>query len=385
MGAPSSDQQGLMLIFRLVRHEQARSRADLSRLTGLSRSTVSARVDTLIRRGLLTEDGEGVSTGGRRPQRLRIVPGQMHVIAIHVRRHHTRVLVTDGSARPVRDHRVEGGVLAGPDRVLAAVTEVVRRHASPPVVIGAACIAVPGPVTSERGILGAPARMAGWAGADLAAMTQEQLGVETLVENDANALAVGASLRLPSAQRNLLAVFAGQGIGCGLVINGELFRGSTGLAGEIGHATVMGAPPIACSCGHQGCLDAVASGAALVVEARQRGLAVAGKSDLIALAADGDPTATNLLRVAGERVGAVLASMVSFFNPGGVLVAGALARSTVFFSSVTGALYAHALSGATEQLEVSRTLDESALTAVGAAEIALRHAYREPGAHHLMG
>lgn len=357
----------------LIRSGAARSRADVARLAGISASTASSRVDTLIRRGVVHEEGIGPSTGGRRPRQLSVQPSLGTVAAIDLGTDAAHLAVADASGRLLQHVAVPVRLEDGPRSVLGDLAGELDslRHASelPPLL--AVTIGVPGPVGLDRDSVVAAARLPGWNGIDLRDLGQAAFGVVTVVENDANLVALGESILRGPAVGNLVAVKVGTGIGCGVVARDQLYRGATGMAGDISHTTVLGAPPIPCSCGRTGCLDVVASGSALLLALREAGVEVDTDADLLRLVRDAHPLATRLLREAGERVGVVLATVVSFFNPSTLVLAGHVTSAAPFVSAVTATIHASCLPATTAGLQIAVSDDSTEAALRGAVRIAL--------------
>jgi predicted NBD/HSP70 family sugar kinase len=327
-------------IFALVRDGQAESRADLARITGLAPSTITLRIDELIRSGYLTEVEGGVSKGGRRPRRLS-VPRDGRVIAgVDLGTQHASLVLVDLSGSEVLSRRILVDIRRSPEEVLRDIhrelLELVAEAGGGELVgIG---LAVPGPVGTEGRVI-SPSRMPGWNGLDPAAVLGEIAGVHVRTENDANALAIGEFVASGRRDRHMIVVKAGSSIGSGIIADGRLYRGARGMAGDVSHTAVSEAPHVICSCGRVGCLDAVAGGKAIVTALAASGIPVHDVADVAALARDANPLATRLLREAGVRVGSVLATLVGFFNPDRVVLAGALSAVDVFVAGVRSSVY----------------------------------------------
>jgi predicted NBD/HSP70 family sugar kinase len=358
-------------VLDLVRAGAAASRADVARVTGMSPSTASARVDGLVRRGLLVEqETVGEARAGRRPRRLSLAPGLGTVACIDLGVDHAVLHVDDlaGGARARLD--VDVDIATGPetvlDRLVGPLGELLAGR--PP--LQAVCLGVPGPVGAGRDRVVAPARMPGWNGADAAALAQDRLGVPVVVENDANLIALGENGRRAEPHGDLVVASVDAGIGCGFIVGGHLYRGADGMAGDISHTAVAGGPDLPCSCGRSGCLDVVASGSALVAQLQRDGGRASTPAELVALAHDGDPLATRLLREAGQRVGNVLATVVSFLNPTDLVLTGPLADAPAFLSAVRSSVYDACLPATTASLEVSSIPDTAAATAHGGLSLA---------------
>lgn len=358
-------------VLELVRTGTAASRADVARVSGMSPSTASARVDALVRRGLLVEhEATGEARAGRRPRRLALAPGLGSVACVDLGVDHAVLHVDDlaGGARARLD--VDVDIAAGPEAVLDRLVAPLAGllDARPP--LQAVCLGVPGPVGAGRDRVVAPARMPGWNGADAAALAQERLGVPVVVENDANLIALGENERRAEPHGDLVVASVDAGIGCGFIVGGRLYRGADGMAGDISHTVVPGGPDVPCSCGRSGCLDVVASGSALVAQLRRDGGSATTPAELVGLAHDGDPLATRLLRDAGQRVGNVLATVVSFLNPTDLVLTGPLADAPAFLSAVRSSVYDACLPATTASLEVSSIPDTAVATARGGLTLA---------------
>jgi predicted NBD/HSP70 family sugar kinase len=194
--------------------------------------------------------------------------------------------------------------------------------------------------------------MPGWNGVDVAELMASIAGVPARVENDANAMAVGEYIVSGRSVGDLVLVKAGSSIGTGVLAAGVLHRGFRGMAGDVSHTAVADAPPVLCSCGRLGCLDAVAGGAAIVRSLREAGVEVDDTAGVVALARDAHPLATKLLREAGARTGAVLANVVNFFNPQRLVLGGGLSAADAFTAGVRSSVYDLCLPISTDGLEI---------------------------------
>jgi predicted NBD/HSP70 family sugar kinase len=209
--------------------------------------------------------------------------------------------------------------------------------------------------------------MPGWDGYPVRDVVARELGCPALLDNDVNLMAVGEQhAGVARNARDFLFVKIGTGIGCGVVVGGELFRGVDGCAGDIGHIRVADEGPV-CACGNVGCLEVFAGGAALARDATA--VAREGRSPMLAAmlaergslgaedigraATQGDPEAVALLRSSGQRIGHVLASLVSFFNPGLIVIGGRVASlGHSLLAEIRGVTYRRSLPLATGKLPI---------------------------------
>ena len=362
------------VLFQLVREGQASSRADLARLTGLARSTVSQRVDALLRLGLLVEQGGGTSTGGRPPTRLAFDAASGVVLCADLGATHCRVAVSDLECTVLAEHPAEMNIASGPDVVLAWLqdrfAELLAEAGRSAADVRGIGIGVPGPVEFAVGRSVSPPIMPGWDGVPIpAAFADAYPGVPVLVDNDVNVMALGeywTSWR----QRidDLLFVKVATGIGCGIVAGGVIHRGADGTAGDLGHVQIPDAGDVVCRCGNVGCVEAVASGGALARQLQAQGIDASDTRDVVALVRAGNQQALTLVRQAGRLVGEVLAGAVNFFNPSVIVIGGDLAEAhEQFFAGVREVVYRRSTALATQHLDVARSRLDDRAGVVGCA------------------
>jgi predicted NBD/HSP70 family sugar kinase len=369
----------LRLVLDLIRSGAAASRADVARLTGISRSTASARVDPLIRRGLVREECHASSErSGRPPRRLSLAPGLGTVLAITVGHAETRVRLADATGTVLDAATISLPLVAGHAALLDAVTAWlgVRRGGTPPLL--AACIGVPGPVGPGRDAVVDAAHMRGWSGLEVRRLATLRLGVPVAVENDANLLALGEHTRQGGDGGELVVIKIAEGIGCGVVLDGKLYRGAGGIAGDIGHVTVPDAPPLPCPCGRTGCLEVVATQSALLGRLHDAGVDVADMRAMSRRAREGHPLAADLLHRAGRQVGRALATVIGFVNPSTVMLAGDICLDDAFAAAVTSTIRSACLSATTAALTITLSdgVEDSELR--GATLLALDAAFAAP-------
>jgi predicted NBD/HSP70 family sugar kinase len=391
------DASQLGMLLSLLAAGDAATRTDLARLTGLARSTVSQRVDALLRIGLLTEIGDGPSTGGRRPLLLALKPGVGVVLGADIGATHCRLAVADLAGHISAELGEPLEVSAGPEPVLSRVLEGFRRLLAEVghevADVRAIGIGVPGPVEFATGMVVQPPIMPGWHGLAIPRWFREQMvPAPVLVDNDVNVMALGEYLSRGSGGEHLLFVKVSTGIGCGIISHGTVHRGADGAAGDIGHVHVAEQDETLCACGNTGCLEAVASGSAVARLLRQEGLQVRTARDVVELAEGGDARAVRGVRVAGEQIGAVLASLVNFYNPSVIILGGALAQlRDDLTAGIRSVVYQRALPLATRRLTIETSALGHRAGVIGAVGLAAQHA-RSPaamsqliGGHHSPG
>ncbi|MFD0007759.1 ROK family protein [Streptomyces sp. NPDC127178] len=375
-------------LLELVRSGRAVTRGALQQATGLSRATVGQRLDRLFRAGWLREGAGGPvdsPLGGRPSITLEFDDAHAVVLAADLETRHARAAVLSLSGEILAEHTGTLVIEDGPDVVLgelghwfAELLEKTGRRADE---VGGIGLAVPGPVDSGTGRVVQPPIMPGWDGYDitgrLAGAFAEATGaapVPVLVDNDANLMAYGEQRTgFPDCSAFVL-VKVSTGIGAGVVVDGSIYRGIDGGAGDIGHIRVPAGADALCRCGSYGCLAAVASGGAVARRLAGTGVPAASGSDVRDVLASGHPGAAALAREAGRQVGDVLATVVTLLNPGVLMIAGDLA-GTPFLTGVRELLYQRALPRSTAHLNVvtSRLGERAGL--VGAGALVVEHLY----------
>ena len=351
-------------VLHLIRSGRAATRGDVLDATGLSRMTVAQRIDALLGAGLVVENGPDRATGGRRPMRLEFNSGHSFILAATVDTRHTWTAVTDLGGRVLLEDRVDVAVADGPERTLQAITasarELMERGGIAQGAVSGFGISVPGPVDPETGRPSQPPIMPGWDAYPIPDHLGGEFSVPVLVANDADAAALGEhSVGFPTS-RALCLVKVSTGIGTGIIINGKVYRGVDGGAGDIGHVRLAHHTDALCQCGARGCLAAVASGRAVARELTEIGVPASSGRDVQELLARGDVDAARLTQQAGRTIGEVMATVVCLLNPGVVLIAGALA-SAPLLTGVRETLYPLSLPRATRHLTMQlATLGEHA-------------------------
>lgn len=366
-------------VLELIRRGEVRTRSEILEHTGLSRMTVSHRVDALLDAGLLLERPNPTATGGRRARTLQFNTAHARVAVATVNTTHLRTALTDLGGRVLDDDHLDIDLTTGPDPTLAAVARSWRDLLAgagggegPPSGLG---ISLPGPVDPSTGRPSQPPLMPRWDAFPIAEHLGAAIpGVPVLCANDADAAAVGEHALGHPRARALCLVKVDTGIGSGIVIDGRPYPGSDGGSGDIGHIRLGDWPAAACQCGASGCLAAVASGRAIARELTRLGVPARTGRDVGALLAAGNTDAVRLTQQAGRRIGAVLATMVSVLNPDVVVVGGALA-SAPLLAGIRETLYRLTLPRATRHLtlELGTLGDDAAVT--GLARMVVERQY----------
>jgi len=318
------------------------SRVELSRIMGITRAAVTTIVNQLQADGIVTEV-EAHFPSGRKPIVLEINPERSRVVGIDMGATHITLLLTDSAAHVLNELEIPFDVNQGPRLSLAALekamTELLEKVGLTLQDIHAVGLGVPGPIVENAGMVLGPPIMPGWDGYPIRDHLQEKWGVPLAIGNDAELGAVGEwAYGAGRGVRNLAYIKVGTGVGSGLLLDGQVYRGTTGCAGEIGHITLNESGPI-CTCGNRGCLEALAGGWAIASRGRAAAksktrtllsemgeISTLSALDVIEAARQGDLVAQQIVSEAGGHLGTAIASLVNLFNPSMVVVGGKISQ-----------------------------------------------------------
>jgi predicted NBD/HSP70 family sugar kinase len=341
-------------VLELIRHGRATTRGDVLEITGLSRMTISQRLDALLAAGMIVEGQTSAATGGRRRRSLAFNTVQSHVLVVAIDTTHTRVALTDLGGAILIEDSIDVSVTAGPsevlDRIVVAMGTVLGKSGLDAEDLCGMGVSLPGPVDPQSGHPSQPPMLPGWDAYPVAEHLEPAVpGVPVLTANDADAAAMGEYAAAYGHVKSLCLVKVSTGIGTGIVIDGRSYSGVDGGAGDIGHVRVSPRSDDLCQCGMHGCLAAVASGRAVAAQLRSLGFEASSGRDVKTLLQAGSPDAARLTQAAGKRIGEVLATVVCLLNPEVVLVDGALA-SAPLLAGMRETLYRLALPRATRHM-----------------------------------
>ncbi len=390
LGASAIRAQHSRLILNLLWGEHEISRADLARRTGLSRSTVSAIVHDLLETGLVKEARAGKSSGGRKPIILQFQDQACCTLGVELGATHISCVLTDLRCKilaswskpvPVRDQpkvaleaMVEG---------LKAVQQEAGFTTEQAVGIG---VAVPSPVDRERPGELLPLVVPKWEGYNIIESMQKHFDLPVFVDNDANLGALGELWwGIGTDAKDIAYIKVATGIGAGLIVEGRIFRGSSCIAGEIGHTAIDVDGP-ECICGLNGCLTTIIGTPALLARAKDK-LQDAGSSlpppanidELVDLALAGDETAIELVKYAGGQLGIGVANLLNLLNPKAVVLGGGIVRAgDLLLDTVRKTINGLSLADSISNADIRPTALNEWGIAVGASTLVLETALESP-------
>jgi predicted NBD/HSP70 family sugar kinase len=371
-----------------LRERGLASRAELARITGLSRSTISTIVGDLVDAGLAGErDGQpaGETHAGRPPVMVALNGSAGLAVGIDFGHRHLRVAVSDLSHTVLAetwceldvDHSADQGLSKAAqfvDQVLAEAGGERER------VIGAG-MGLPAPIDRATGSVQASSILPGWVGVDAGLEANNRLGLAVEVENDAN---LGALAELvwgaAKGKSEVAYIKVATGIGAGLISGGRLQHGVGGTAGEIGHTLLAEGGPV-CRCGNRGCLETLASArsiADLLSASRREEIS---SRRLLELSAGGDAAAQRLIGDAGRAIGIAVANLCNILNPECVIVGGELsAAGEVLLEPLREVVRRNAIPSAVEDLEIVAGVLGERAEMLGALALVMHESERFAGA-----
>ncbi len=337
-------ESNLSSVLRLIHSQSPVSRAQLAVLTGLNKSTISSLVEELLAQNLIHEAGNNIGAAGRPATWLEINPQAGLIIGVELGVDFVSVAVTDIMSNIIWRRKEDANPTEGQDKMLDQTLRIVKEAMSVNKKKGSRFLglglATPGTVDLNKGLLIFAPNLH-WHNVPFQKIFYEQTKLNIFIENDSNAAAVAEHLFGTARQsQDFLFVFAGVGIGGGLFLNGKLYRGNNGYAGEIGHSPIMAEPSqTVCHCGNRGCWETYANQYSIIQRIQAR-LEVKRSSiipklmaeqnaplsiPLIKQAADsGDQEAIDSFVEAGHAMGQGFAGLINIFNPEKIILGGPL-------------------------------------------------------------
>ena len=351
------------LVLKTIFDHDSISRAEIARITSLTRTTVSEIVADLLEEDLVSEIGVGASLGGKSPVLLSLVEDSRYLIGLDLARNQFRGAIVNlrGKIRELVTLPVNG---KNGDEALVMVYEILDRLMQSPwlPLIGIG-IGTPGLVNITEGVVMNAVNL-DWKDLPLARLVEARYHLPVNILNDSQAAAMGEYTygRSHSSDSNLIVINARHGIGAGIIINSRLFQGDGGCAGEIGHVVVVPEGGQPCRCGNHGCLETVASTQALIKRVQSLGSQSAPTQfpkssqeitlDTIEQAyISGDPLARQAVLETGRYLGMAISSLVGTLNIQKIVLAGDMTRF--------GRPWLEAIQGMISQTSLSRMAQET--------------------------
>jgi glucokinase-like ROK family protein len=387
-----SSQSELGLLRKIHAHQKV-SRIELAKQTGSSAASITAIAQRLLSKGIIVESGQGSTHFGRKPVLLSVRDDTAYLVGVDLGSYFLRVLVTDVNGHVIHKMQTETHLTQGRDRVLKRTFEAIHRAMAESGVpkrgikgIGMGHSAV---IDSQRGLvvsLPRPGQMLEWKNVPLTEMLEEEFELPCLLEDSVKAIAIAErNFGLGKTLHDFVYIDVGMGIGAGIFVGGNLYRGTGGSAGEFGHMTIDERGPLCC-CGSNGCLEAMASGSAIIqavrsaiekgVDSKVRELAK-GNLDQITVehiaqaASQNDALAFRILDEAISHIGVALADVVNLLNPSVVIFGGGVFRSApqLLLETLKRPLKQRALEKSANEVQLQGSALGSEAGALGAARL----------------
>jgi predicted NBD/HSP70 family sugar kinase len=324
------------IVLNYVREREPISRAEIARETNLQRSTISAIVEALKAEGLVEEVGEGESTGGRRPTLLKLRTKEAIAIGVAITPTCTTVATSDLAGRVIEQR----AFLTDPDadKTLTLVIALIREFTRRKGLIEAVGVSLPGLVDPSSGTA-VYIPYFKWRDIPVSQVISAAVGLPVVIDNDANAVAL-AELWFGrpevSEARDFIMVLVAEGVGTGIIFDGQIYRGQSGAAGEFGHMVIGRNAPVPCSCGNYDCWEAFSSERATIARyLKLTGIAAPALTfkELVDRALNGEADAKTALIETAHCLGVGISNLVVGFSPAAVVVGGEIARAWSFIES----------------------------------------------------
>lgn len=337
---------------------------------GISLPTVNTLLTSLLKSGQIVKRGQGESQGGRKPDLYALASGSFYILSLDISKFKVRAAIYDTSHQAVTDITSVKITLNNEEDTLEAIMEfidlTIENSGLPKSSIIAIGISMPGLIDSEQGVNYTYLNMGE---RSLKDRLEQHFEKKVFIENDARAMTL-AEFKFGQKHnyKNVLGVFVGWGIGLGIIIEGKLYRGGAGFAGELGHSPLFESRGITCSCGKNGCLEAVASGTAIVRKAEEAikmdGTSILSRivrksneavepAHVVEAALAGDQRAITIISNAGMDLGQGISILIQLLNPDLIIIGGSVAEANHYLlTPIQQALNLYSMAKSREKSEL---------------------------------
>jgi predicted NBD/HSP70 family sugar kinase len=374
-------------VLNTIKMEGSIARSEIARMTGLSPATITGISADLIAEGLVFEKSAGDSNGGRPPIMLALNSTGRYAIGIKLAEKSVTGVLTDLEAtilqreiNPLQGHRIDKAL----DVITQTVETLIRTSGIERELILGVGVGAAGIMNKERGVL-RYSPILGWRDVAIVDLLKSRLNYPVFIDNDVNTFTLTEKwFDVDKEIKNFLTVTVGRGVGLGIVVNDQIYRGAHGGGGEFGHTVIDPDGPL-CECGKRGCLEAYVSDPALLRVARERGVLgddqkpISDIRDLIHIAEADDLLARDVLAQAGEMLGRGLANLINVFSPDLIVISGEGVRSGDFlFNPMRSAILRYVMPGLMQDTKIQIDTWEDDAWARGAAGLVLQHLFAPP-------
>lgn len=384
------------ILLEIIVEKTSCSKSDLVSYSGLPYSSVTSSVNALLDRGIITRLPNSDYSGGRRSALYGLNGKEGLILGADIGSTSIDLLVTDYFGQQLVRYSEPALVSLGPEKILNLVINLfsdllVQNDLSNKKILGLG-IGLPGPVDFSTGMAVSPPIMPGWDKFPITQFIEERLpGVMVIVDNDVNIMGIGERRAgVGFGIDNFIFVKIGTGIGAAVFVDGKIYRGADGCAGDIGHICVDRNGPI-CKCGNVGCLESIAGGGALAVQAKlaaEEGKSIILKKyydekagqllaeDIGNSAKQGDMFSVELIKQTGRLIGEVLAGLVNFANPNMIIIGGGVSNfGDMLLSNVRQAILERSLPLATNRLSIVLSSIPNDAGVIGAISLIQKYSF----------
>lgn len=368
------------LILNTIDKHAPISRQDTARLTKIRPATVTGYIEDFIKGGFVTEIGPGRSTGGRRPILLQLNPQAGFAVGVYIVDTRIMAVIVNLKGELITQTSSKFSISKGKKAFMAAVLETIgevieKSELNKSKIIGIG-LGIPGLVDNEKGISVFCVLYSWWADIHFKEIVEKNFAIPTLIENDTRVLTLGEKwFGKGKKTESFFYLDVSKGIAIGAFLNGSLYNGVGNSAGELGHTVIDKKGPL-CNCGNHGCLEALASTAAIEKKMKQMRKQTTKPpvkfSAIVKAANTGDKTAITVLSQAGNYLGIAVANVVNLFNPGLIIIGGSIAQAEdLVLAPLKETFKSYALTKPSNEVDIHLTdLGESA-GAMGATTLVL--------------
>jgi len=364
----------LSKIFKAIHKQGPVSRIVLAEITGYSAGTVSNHVRTLIKKGFVVETNKGISSGGRKPVQLMINPDKAYIFSIEIEVNQVKIVMFDLEIKVVIKSIIP---ITDKDSYMETLKQIFfemdrmieEKHLKLNDFLGIG-VAVPGLIDKVKGILEFAPNL-GWKNVPIAKIFKDKYGLPIVLNNEAKAAAIGERGSIYPKINNMVFVSINEGIGCGIFLNGKLYRGASGNAGEFGHITINTNGPV-CHCGNRGCWEIFASenyivNSYLKLPNRNRKLT---KKEIYQLGKNGDKEVIEIFTETGRNIGIGLVNIINGLSPELLVIGGGIVEIKDFiYDEMIKKLEESALSVSYKKTEIKFSKLDSLAAVYGMADL----------------
>ena len=315
-------------IFKAIRKQGSISRIELTEITGCSAGTVSNHVRTLIKKGFVIETKKGISSGGRKPIQLMINPHKAYIFSIEIEVNQIKIVMFDLEIKVITKSIIPITYKDDYKKTLEQVffeMDKMREEKNLKLdnLLGIG-VAVPGLIDKEKGILEFAPNL-GWKNVYILKIFKDKFNLPVILDNEAKAAAIGEREFIYPKINNMVFISINEGIGCGVILNGELYRGASGNAGEFGHI-IIDNNGLVCHCGNKGCWETLASESYIV----NRYLKLSNsnkeltKKEIYQIGKNGDKKIIEIFNEVGRNIGIGLVNIINGLSPELLVIGGGI-------------------------------------------------------------